>query len=537
MAAVPLRSPEGGTIGTLAVSFREPHVFDEDELGILKGLADHAAIAITNTSLYERLRESEGRYRHLVQNSPDLVWSIDADSRFSFLSDTCERLTGWRPDELLGRHFGALVHEISRDVAEIDWTVGMTGPSQEIRGRLHLLHKDGHPIPAEFIAIGTMDPEGRFLGANGSVRDMTDLDRLERELRASEERYRNLLQSSPDLIFAADGEGRYTFVSDRIEELLGRQPDEVVGRHFSEFITESTLDIANAGYLGLVEDPRSIQRLRFSLIHADGRSIPYEVTALGSAGPDGRLIAVHGVARDISEQDRLERELRASEERYRFLVENSPDIIFSTDAEGRYTYYSDSVERLTGWRPDEMVGQHFTALVDIGHVRRRRARVEGVRRGSRADAGPPVRPADQARRSPPRRGQRDRDDRRGRQVRGHPRGRSRRQRAGAPGARAARVGGALPVPRPELAGHHLLDRRGRHVHVHQRHDRAAHRPVGRRARRAALLADRRRRLDAGGRGALAGSWPRTRRRRRSSQLNLRPRRTARWCRSRSAPSA
>src|SRR6476469_7960271 len=141
MAAAPLRAPAGEVIGTLAVSYAEPREILPDDLDLLQGLADQAAIALTNSNLYELLGESEARYRHLVQDSPDLIWSIDADARFTFVSDTCQRLTGWRSEELLGRHFGALVHESSRDVAESDWTSGMV-EDRELRGRLNLLHHD-----------------------------------------------------------------------------------------------------------------------------------------------------------------------------------------------------------------------------------------------------------------------------------------------------------------------------------------------------------------------------------------------------------
>ena len=57
------------------------------------------------------------------------------------------------------------------------------------------------------------------------------------------------------------------------------------------------------------------------------------------------------------------------QERYRFLVENSPDVVFSTDAEGRFTFMSESMERLTGWRPEEVVGEHFSKTVqDASHA-------------------------------------------------------------------------------------------------------------------------------------------------------------------------
>ncbi len=362
MAAVPLRSPEMGTIGTLAVSFAAPHRFEADEIALLRGLADHAAIAVTNTSLYQRLRESEGRYRHLVQNSPDLVWSIDADARFSFVSDTCERLTGWKPEEVLGRHFGALVHERSEEAARMDWTSGMTEGNQEIRGRLYLLHRDGHAIPAEFAAIGTLDANGRFLGANGSVRDMSEQDRLERELRDSESRFRQLVQASPDLIWRADAEGRFLFLADAVDTVFGWRPGELVGQPFSVLVDDESIGSANENYAALATEPDVVRHVPLVLHRRDGSTFAAEVTAIGIV-ENGRFVGGQGTVRDVSERQRLERELRESRERYRFLLQNAPDIIFSTDAAGRFTYLSETIERLTGWTPGEMAGRHFGELV------------------------------------------------------------------------------------------------------------------------------------------------------------------------------
>src|SRR5438876_471472 len=87
---------------------------------------------------------------------------------------------------------------------------------------------------------------------------------------------------------------------------------------------------------------------RYLLKHRDGRRIPFEVSTRGVV-VDGTFDGIHGSARDMSERDRLERELRESEERYRFLVENSPDIIFSTDADGIFTYLSERIETVTGF--------------------------------------------------------------------------------------------------------------------------------------------------------------------------------------------
>src|SRR6185369_12710714 len=259
-------------IGTLAISYRTPREIATDELDLLQGLADQAAIALANSNLYELLGESEGRYRHLVQNSPDLVWSIDADSRFTFVSDTCERLTGWTPEDLLGKHFGALVHESSRDVAEIDWTAGLgdAPEDRELRGRVNLLHRDGRPIPAEFIAFATRDEAGGFGGANGSVRDMSDRDRLERELRASEHRFRFLIANSPDIIFSIDPDGQFSYVSDGVRRSLGVEPEELVGTQFRDLIRYRADEVPGAQFALLAADPELELTTRMDLKQRDG---------------------------------------------------------------------------------------------------------------------------------------------------------------------------------------------------------------------------------------------------------------------------
>jgi len=363
MAAAPLRAPGGEVIGTLAISTSTPRQFEADELDLLQGLADQATIALTNSNLLARLTVEEARYRFLVQNAPDVIWSIDAEARLTFLSDAVERLTGFRPDELLGQHFGALVHESSREVAEVDWTEAMQNPTQEVRGRLNLRHREGRPVPTEFIAIASLDAEGRFAGANGSVRDMRENDRLERELRASEDRYRNLASSSPDLVFATDADGRYTFLSDRAATMLGWEREASLGRMFTERVAPGWEAQAAAIYAAVLADPTTVQSARIDFLMGDGSPIELDINVLGKV-EDDVLIGINGVARDVSERLRLERELSQSEERYRFLVQNSPDIVFSTDDEGRFTFLSDAIERVTGHLAADLIGQHFSVLVD-----------------------------------------------------------------------------------------------------------------------------------------------------------------------------
>jgi PAS domain S-box-containing protein len=183
MMAAPLIGPDR-LLGTITVQSTRRDAFGADDAELLKLLADQAAIALTNARLYAELGDSERRYRHLVDNSPDIVWSVDADGRFTFFSDSLEPRTGWKPSQLLGRHWTDLtaVDPESRAIAEAGWRRMHDQPSVEQRIRIMLPLPDGSATPVEIAMIAT-SAEGAFAGAHGSVRDVSERERLEEELR------------------------------------------------------------------------------------------------------------------------------------------------------------------------------------------------------------------------------------------------------------------------------------------------------------------------------------------------------------------
>ncbi len=227
MAAAPLRAPDGAVIGTLAISHRSPRRVGDDELDLLQGLADHAAIALTNGRLLERIRESEARYRNLVSASPDVIFAVDAAGRFTFVSDRIRDMAGIEPGSLLGRPYSDLLDPAIRQGSHGVWQRLTAAPDRVQELRSGIVAADGTRVPVEIHAVGTGQP-GNLEGAHGSVRDLRERDRLERdlqlkaaELAAGEERAhlaRELHDSVTQALFSM------TLVTRSLELLLERDP-------------------------------------------------------------------------------------------------------------------------------------------------------------------------------------------------------------------------------------------------------------------------------------------------------------------------
>jgi PAS domain S-box-containing protein len=300
MAVAPLRTEHGRVLGTLAISYVEPREIHDEAIELLQGLADHAAIAVTNARLLAELRHSEERYRYLLTNSPDLAFQIDEQGVFTFMSDAVERIAGWRVDEVIGQHFSALTSPESQEHLAESFRLISTPPYVAQSFEFWIPHRDGHSIPVDMRSMPIV-VDGEFKGAHGRVRDLreqvrlqTDLQRQAAELAAGEERAhlaRELHDSVTQALFSM------TLTTRSIELLLDR--DLGAARARLGELRELEKD-ALAEMRGLIFE------LRPANIEADGLVQAVRTHAAAVEGRTGIPIAV-----ECALEDRLPLELEA----------------------------------------------------------------------------------------------------------------------------------------------------------------------------------------------------------------------------------
>ncbi len=212
--------------------------------------------------------------------------------------------------------------------------------------------------------------------------DRTEADRQEAEtaLKESEARYRLVAEYSSDLLTMNATDGTYLYVSPASEKLLGYRPDELVGTSPRRLILEADLPVIEEARRQLLAKPTTL-RIRYRMRRKDGAVRWLESTIQDVPADSGEIEAMLVVSRDVTERVEAEFALRESEERYRRLVELSPEAIM-VDMDGRLIFVNPAGARLIGAQDaGALIGRALTEFVHPDYVQAFREEMGKARAG------------------------------------------------------------------------------------------------------------------------------------------------------------
>jgi len=148
-----------------------------------------------------------------------------------------------------------------------------------------------------------------------------------KKLHESQERYRNLVESSTDWIWEVDAQGKYTYASPIVKNLLGLTPEEVLGKTPFDFMPEEEAKRIGAIFADIVKSKAPIKVLENINLHRDGHKVVLETSGMPFLGPKGELLGYRGIDRDVTERKRLENELFQYKQHLEKLVEEKTSAI------------------------------------------------------------------------------------------------------------------------------------------------------------------------------------------------------------------
>ena len=322
-----------------------------------KNIADRPAWGV--------LQKGDDAYRRLVDSVRDYaIFLLDTQGHVVSWNQGAERLKGYRPDDIIGRHFSVFYPPAAIEKRWPQYELETAARLGRFEDEGWRVRKDGSYFWANVIITAIHDDDGKLIGFAKVTRDLTERRENEERLRQSEERFRLLVDGVQDYaIFMLDTEGRIMSWNQGARRLKGYSGPEVIGKSFSIFYPPDALErglpateLREATRLGHFEDEG--WRLK-----KDGTRFWANVVITALRDGDGTLRGFSKITRDLSERRAQDERLRESEERLRLVLEGIQDYaILMLDPTGRITSWNSGAERITGYSGPEVLGQSFDRL-------------------------------------------------------------------------------------------------------------------------------------------------------------------------------
>jgi PAS domain S-box-containing protein len=299
---LPVITKDGGT-GWISIT--STRIMHEGKLAALVSFTD-----ITERKrMEEALRQSEERYRTMLEEMEEGYYEADLAGTFTFVNDAMSHILGYSRDELIGMNYK--IYTPKEDVKAIFKAynrVYRTGeplrwyPMAEFR-------KDGTLILAEDSVFPMRNDKGEIIGFRGVSRDVTERKRAEEALRQSEERYRDILEKMTDSYFEVDLAGNLTFVNSSACHHLGYSREELLGMSYKGFTAEDHIKSLFRIYNEVYRTGVPNKGFHWKIIRKDGSPGFIDASVTPLRNEKGEIIGFSGVGRDITERKKIEDQL------------------------------------------------------------------------------------------------------------------------------------------------------------------------------------------------------------------------------------
>lgn len=188
-------------------------------------------------------------------------------------------------------------------------------------------------------------------------KEITHRREVERELKESEERFKDISFSMADWVWEVNEEGRYTYCSDKVKDVLGYVPEDILGKTHFDFMPSDEAERVGKIFSEIIRNKDIIRDLENWNIRKDGRKVCLLTNGVPVIDESGIFKGYRGVDKDITKSKEAELALRESEEKFRTISSSAKDAIIMVDDEGTISFWNNAAEQIFGYVTEEIVGQ------------------------------------------------------------------------------------------------------------------------------------------------------------------------------------
>ncbi len=298
----------------------------------------------------ESLRESEERYRLLVNTSIDAIITINSKAEILTWNRGAENIYGYKEEEIIGKPLIVLIPERFREKFRKGFesfiklgSLNFPGKYMETVG----LRKNGEEFPVEMSYYSWKTSQGIFYTA--IVRDISERKKMEKGIREGEEKFRIIAEKSLVGVYLIQ-DGIFKYVSPKLAEDFGYEVDEIIGKEVLHFIHPKDRKIVSENIRKRIEGEIESARYKLRVVRKNGEVRTFEV--FGSKISYRGKPAIVGTAIDITEDELHKRRLESYERFFR----NARDIFFILDKNGRFIDVNPKFAEILGYTSKELIG-------------------------------------------------------------------------------------------------------------------------------------------------------------------------------------
>jgi diguanylate cyclase (GGDEF)-like protein/PAS domain S-box-containing protein len=236
--------------------------------------------------------------------------------------------------------------------------LGIIGIGRDITDRKNIEDQSQHMTAKlqQMVAERTVELRNTNLALQ---REIDERKKTEAALRASEERFRSLVETTSDWVWEIDRNAVYTYASPKVKALLGYEPEEVIGKKPFDFMPPDEAQRVAKLTDDIVKSQKPFAGLENINLCKDGRQVVLETSGVPIFDGEGKLLSYRGIDRDITGRKQTEEKVRESEKKYRNILESMEDAYFELDLCGNMTFFNHAAHRTLKCLPDELLGMNY----------------------------------------------------------------------------------------------------------------------------------------------------------------------------------
>jgi PAS domain S-box-containing protein len=263
----------------------------------------------------DALRESEGKYRNILESIDEAYFELDLKGNMTFWNDSTLRIGGYARSELMNMNYRQYASpETAKMLRDVFSNIYKTGKKESLYD-FALITKDKSTRNMELSVNLMRNSAGEAVGFRCIARDMTERKRAEEALHQSEEKYRAIIENMEEGYIEVDLNGRLTFFNEAALNFLGYSREETMGMHYKKYVDEENVQKIFEAYSGVYKTGVPLPFFEWEIIRKDGSRRTVEGSASLIADAGGQPVGFRGLFRDTTDRKRLQDEREHLQER------------------------------------------------------------------------------------------------------------------------------------------------------------------------------------------------------------------------------